>query len=94
MSLDSTNLPNFSFTIRIPCTCYIRFSDINTIDLEEMSGSSAAVSTYEGKRNENGIPPFSALPLSKEDPYLSAWGLYGEDDQLGTLNRLDNEKGM
>jgi len=24
--------------------------------------------------NENGIPPFEALPMRKEDPYLSAWG--------------------
>jgi hypothetical protein len=38
--------------------------------------------------NKDGIPPFSALPLGKGDPYLSAWGLYGAADQLGTLNRL------
>lgn len=38
--------------------------------------------------NSNGIPPFSALPLGKGDPFFSAWGLYGPDDQLGTLNRL------
>jgi hypothetical protein len=41
---------------------------------------------------ENGIPPFDALPLRKEDPYLSAWGLYGEDDELGALRRLDEGK--
>ena len=34
------------------------------------------------------IPPFSALPLRQGDPPYSAWGLYGSDDQLGTLNRL------
>lgn len=38
--------------------------------------------------NKDGIPPFAALPLRKEDPYLSAWGLYGPHDDLGTLNRL------
>jgi hypothetical protein len=38
--------------------------------------------------NKDGIPPFSALPLRKADPYFSAWGLYGAADQLGTLNRL------
>ena len=38
--------------------------------------------------NPNGIPPFSALPLHSSKPYLSAWGLYGESDSLGTLNRL------
>ena len=34
------------------------------------------------------IPPFSALPLQKDGPPYSAWGLYGPHDQLGTLNRL------
>ena len=38
--------------------------------------------------NPNGIPPFSALPLGKGDPFLSAWGLYGPGDELGALNRL------
>ncbi|KAK0674016.1 hypothetical protein QBC41DRAFT_213661 [Cercophora samala] len=40
------------------------------------------------KLNSNGIPPFSALPLNPPAPYLSAWGLYGPTDELGTLNRL------
>lgn len=30
-------------------------------------------------------PSFSALPLRKDDPPYSAWGLWGKDDQLGTL---------
>lgn len=38
--------------------------------------------------NSNGIPPFSALPLGKKDPFFSAWGLYGPGDELGALNRL------
>jgi hypothetical protein len=42
--------------------------------------------------SKNGIPAFEDLPLRKEDPFLSAWGLYGKDDELGTLNRLTNEK--
>lgn len=42
--------------------------------------------------NENGIPPFEALPLQKDAPMYSAWGLYGEHDELGTLNRLTDEK--
>ncbi|KAH8688473.1 hypothetical protein BGZ61DRAFT_533250 [Ilyonectria robusta] len=33
-------------------------------------------------------PSFSALPLRKDDPPYSAWGLWGKDDQLGTLNLL------
>ncbi|KAH8908593.1 hypothetical protein BR93DRAFT_944186 [Coniochaeta sp. PMI_546] len=44
------------------------------------------------KLNENGIPPFKALPLQKDAPMHSAWGLYGENDELGTLNRLTDER--
>jgi len=36
-------------------------------------------------------PAFSDLPLNKGDPWLSAWGLWGKDDQLGTLNFLTEE---
>ena len=34
------------------------------------------------------LPRFEDLPLRKDDPPLSAWGLYGDHDQLGFLNRL------
>lgn len=33
-------------------------------------------------------PRFEDLPLRVGDPPWSAWGLYGPDDQLGTLNLL------
>jgi len=42
--------------------------------------------------NANGIPAFENLPLRKGDPHHSAWGLYGENDELGALNRLTNER--
>ncbi|KAL0943823.1 uncharacterized protein CTRU02_201710 [Colletotrichum truncatum] len=42
--------------------------------------------------NENGIPPFDSLPLGKDDPRYSAWGLYGDKDELGSLNRLTDER--
>lgn len=48
--------------------------------------------TTEYKLNENGIPAFEDLPLRKEDPHHSAWGLYGPNDELGTLNRLTGER--
>lgn len=44
------------------------------------------------KLNENGIPSFDDLPLRKGDPHHSAWGLYGDNDELGTLNRLTDER--
>lgn len=37
------------------------------------------------------LPKLSELPLQKGDPHHSAWGLYGKDDELGTLNRLTDE---
>ena len=37
------------------------------------------------------LPRFSELPLEKGNPPYSAWGLYGKDDQLGTLNRLTDD---
>lgn len=52
-----------------------------------MAGSSVAI-----KLNENGIPDFDALPLRKGDPKYSAWGLNGDQDELGTLNRLTDER--
>lgn len=42
--------------------------------------------------NQNGIPDFDSLPLRDGDPHHSAWGLYGEADELGALNRLTDEK--
>lgn len=49
----------------------------------------AAITEY--KLNENGIPTFEDLPLRKGDPHHSAWGLYGPNDELGTLNRLSGD---
>lgn len=36
-------------------------------------------------------PCFEDLPLRRGDPIASAWGLWGEDDELGTLNLLTPE---
>ncbi|KIM95449.1 hypothetical protein OIDMADRAFT_45284 [Oidiodendron maius Zn] len=37
------------------------------------------------------LPKFSDLPLNKGDPPHSAWGVYGSDDELGTINRLTDD---
>jgi len=36
-------------------------------------------------------PSFDSLPLKKDGPRGNAWGLHGNDDELGTLNRLTPE---
>ncbi|OJJ96063.1 hypothetical protein ASPACDRAFT_35545 [Aspergillus aculeatus ATCC 16872] len=33
-------------------------------------------------------PSFADLPLQRDGPHGNAWGLWGPDDQLGTLNHL------
>ena len=35
------------------------------------------------------LPPFHALPLQKDGPPLNAWGLFGDDDELGRANLID-----
>jgi len=41
----------------------------------------------------NKRPEFENLPFGKDDdPAYSAWGLYGKDDQIGTLNLLTPKK--
>ncbi|KAF2691457.1 putative cyclase [Lentithecium fluviatile CBS 122367] len=37
-------------------------------------------------------PKFSELPLNLSHPPHSAWGLWGKDDELGTLNQLTPER--
>ncbi|KAI0814628.1 hypothetical protein GGR55DRAFT_440281 [Xylaria sp. FL0064] len=44
------------------------------------------------KLNAHGVPDFDDLPLRKGDPRLAAWGLYGDKDELGFLNRITDEK--
>ena len=37
-------------------------------------------------------PKFTDLPLNASHPPRSAWGLYGDDDERGTLNLLTPER--
>ncbi|CAK7212699.1 hypothetical protein SBRCBS47491_001555 [Sporothrix bragantina] len=37
------------------------------------------------------LPKFEDLPLRKDGPPYNAWGLYGEDDELGRLNLITPE---
>ncbi len=38
------------------------------------------------------IPAYKDLPRGENDLYPNAWGIFGEDDQLGTLNHLSQER--
>lgn len=41
-----------------------------------------------GKNHKLARPSFKDLPLQPDHPKASAWGLWGSEDQLGTLNFL------
>ena len=41
---------------------------------------------------EHGLPRYRDLPIDPGKPPHSAWGLFGEGDQLGTLNLLTPER--
>lgn len=41
---------------------------------------------------ENQRLDFEELPLQQNDPKASAWGLWGREDELGTLNSLTPER--
>lgn len=36
-------------------------------------------------------PKFADLPVDKNGPHGNAWGLWGPDDQIGTLNLLTDD---
>jgi hypothetical protein len=36
-------------------------------------------------------PSFADLPLKKDGPHGNAWGLWGPEDQVGTLNHLTED---
>lgn len=38
------------------------------------------------------LPDFAELPIKPDYPPHSAWGLFGDDDQIGTLNLLTPER--
>ncbi|KAI8147381.1 putative cyclase-domain-containing protein [Fennellomyces sp. T-0311] len=40
------------------------------------------------------LPLYDELPIDAKYPKNSAWGIYGEDDNLGTLNLLTRERSL
>ena len=40
----------------------------------------------------NNLPSYDQLPVKEDAPKGSAWGLFGDDDQLGCLNLITPEK--
>jgi hypothetical protein len=42
--------------------------------------------------DEYGLPRYSELPIEPSKPPRSAWGVFGEDDEVGTINLLTPER--
>ena len=40
----------------------------------------------------NNLPSYDQLPVKEGAPKRSAWGLFGDEDQLGCLNLITPEK--
>lgn len=40
----------------------------------------------------NKLPSYDELPIDSKYPDHTAWGLWGDDDNLGTLNLLTEER--
>ena len=38
------------------------------------------------------IPAYDELPIDPNSPESSAWGVFGKEDNLGTLNLLTEER--
>src|SRR5690242_19621644 len=41
---------------------------------------------------KDGLPSFAELPIRSGAPPRSAWGVFGDDDQVGTINFLTPER--
>lgn len=56
------------------------------------SSLSAPADSAMGNFNSTEVstrPSFDSLPLHVGDPKASAWGLWGDEDELGALNLLN-----
>lgn len=40
----------------------------------------------------DNLPDYDQLPISPDKPPRSAWGVWGDDDQVGAINLLTNDK--
>lgn len=48
-----------------------------------------ALSDIRFLRQQRLNTPFAALPWRSNDPALSTWGMWGSEDEVGTLNLIN-----
>lgn len=44
------------------------------------------------KKMTKSLPTYDELPIDSKHPPHTAWGVWGDDDNLGTLNLLTEER--
>ena len=79
------------------CNAYIPWSGLEFFEKGQLSFASSQILVVrrpaslilemESNKMTRDYPKFADLPLSPSDPPHSAWGLWGMDDELGTLVR-------
>lgn len=52
----------------------------------------ALLNLIEPHMANNKLPSYDELPIDSKYPDHTAWGLWGDDDNLGTLNLLTEER--
>lgn len=65
--------------------------EVEHISLHRLSSTSHRSMSSHSPANEPQKVDFAALPLDKSGPHGNAWGRWGPNDQLGTLNFLTDD---
>lgn len=64
---------------------------VEQISLHTLSSITHRIMSSQSPADEPQTLEFAALPLDKNGPHCNAWGRWGPDDQLGTLNFLTDD---
>lgn len=89
----NTTTANMDF---LPASAIVRrcFHQLGFILLESANSNTKPVSDRSRVGNTRDFPlrpQFEELPLEAGDPKASAWGLWGQSDEIGTLNLITPE---
>lgn len=81
----------FSFLQRLSSCVWKPFVDHSDTQFESIDSQKASGRALRNESFPPNRPSFDALPLKAGHPQASAWGLWGPDDELGTLNLITED---
>ena len=84
--LEDTILPGIVSGLAKAHSCVVDHTSLQTL-----SSTSCRVMPSQSLADAPLTHEFAALPLDKKGPHGNAWGRWGLDDQLGTLNFLTDD---